>query len=118
VHDDQRRQSEPDEGQHDLEHKDLTASEPLAPTDVLGSTGLGKQSTLIEWTRVGLAASLVLLLAVLTLGAGWYTVHSPQNEPQIEAFLKLVFTPVIGLVGSVVGFFFGSLSARDNLGGG
>jgi hypothetical protein len=50
----------------------------------------------------------------LTLGTGWFVVNYPAKEKAIEAFLQLVFTPIVGLVGSVVGFYFGARSASGN----
>ncbi len=99
---------------------DLTTDEanaPAAPLAPLGSS-LGAQGTLSDWTRLALAGGLLLILAVLTLGAFWYVAVYPSRESAIEALLKLVFTPVIGLVGSVVGFYFGSRSASDASGKG
>lgn len=87
---------------------DLTKEEPGAPPAPLTTGVVGSATTLADWTRVALAGSLVGLLAVLALGAGWFAVSYPSREPTIESFLKLVFTPVVGLVGSVVGFYFGS----------
>ena len=46
------------------------------------------------------------ILAILILGTGWFVVAYPKKEPAVESFLKLVFTPVVGLVGSVIGFYF------------
>lgn len=80
-----------------------TAAPIVPPSESLGSTG-----TLADWTRLALAGGLLGILAVLTLGSGWFVANYPGKEMAIEAFLKLVFTPLLGLVGSVVGFYFGS----------
>jgi hypothetical protein len=58
-------------------------------------------------TRVGLAGGLLALLAIVVVGSGVSIIVAPGNEPAIESYLKLVFTPVLGLVSSVVGFYFG-----------
>jgi hypothetical protein len=90
---------------------DLTAepdqiAAPLASLD--DSTGPSTKPTITDWARITLAGSLVGILAILTLGTGWYVAAYPGKETAIENFLKLVFTPIIGLVGSVIGFYFGS----------
>jgi len=65
-----------------------------------------------------LAGGLLGLLSILTLGTGWFVANYPNKEMAVEAFLKLVFTPLIGLVGSVVGFYFGSRSSGTDQGAG
>lgn len=88
---------------------DLTKIEPNATP---GSPKVGKQllgpRRIDDLARVGLAFALVAILAILILGTGWFVVAYPKKEPAVESFLKLVFTPVVGLVGSVIGFYFGS----------
>ncbi|MDQ6949771.1 MAG: hypothetical protein M3256_26870 [Actinomycetota bacterium] len=60
--------------------------------------------------RVGprIAGILVALLALLALSSGLVVMAYPEREPAIESFPTLVFAPIIGLVGSVIGFYFGS----------
>jgi hypothetical protein len=95
---------------------DLTKEEPNAPAKpfVPGNEIPGATFTPEDWTRIALAGSLVGILAVLTLGAGWFVVNYPAREKTVEAFLQLVFTPIIGLVGSVIGFYFGSRAADSS----
>lgn len=93
---------------------DLTAEEPNAPGKPLAERVLQRRRFHPDdWARVTLALVLVGLLVVLTLGAGYYVATAPAKEQAIETYLKLVFTPVVGLVGSVVGFYFGSRSKVD-----
>jgi hypothetical protein len=95
--------------QPEVRDVDLTQIEPEAASrPLVASDNLLKRMLPDDWTRVMLALLLVALLVVLTLGAGLYVAITPSKEPAIEAFLKLVFTPIVGLVGSVVGFYFGS----------
>lgn len=84
---------------------DQVAAPLASAADTLGPS---TKPTITDWARVTLASSLVAILAILTLGTGWFVAVYPGKEPAIESFLKLVFTPIIGLVGSVIGFYFGS----------
>lgn len=110
---------EPQQPAASVEEKDLTATErgattaPLAPLE----QSLGATATLADWTRLALAGGLLVILAVLTLGTGWFVVNYPTKEKAIQAFLQLVFTPILGLVGSVVGFYFGSRTAAGSRSG-
>jgi hypothetical protein len=99
-----------------FEPLDLTEQEPSAPARPLSYPAFSAART-VTVTRIWLAGSLVGVLAVLTLGTAWFVVRDPKAEPAVEAFLKLVFTPIIGLVGSVVGFYFGAQSGKDTPGG-
>lgn len=90
--------------------------EPHASPAPLATGIVGSVTTLADRARVTLAGGLLGLLIILTLGTGWYVANYPGKERAIEAFLKLVFTPVIGLVGSVVGFYFGSRAATNSSG--
>ncbi|HEY9418459.1 MAG TPA: hypothetical protein VIQ30_27155 [Pseudonocardia sp.] len=91
---------------------DLTGDDP----DSAHPLGAGVQrqgAHSVDQTREYLAYSVVGLLALLTLGSTTWVLIWPANEPAIEAILKIVFTPVIGLVGSVVGFYFGAQTKKD-----
>jgi hypothetical protein len=96
---------------------DLTTAEPLAPPRPLVESAfvIRHGSAMEDWARLSIALVLVGLLVVLTLGAGIVVAVSskPNIEPEVESFLKFVFTPVVGLVGSVVGFYFGSRTKSD-----
>jgi hypothetical protein len=93
---------------------DLTQEEPQASASpkVTVTQALAPESRQLEdYTRIALAGALVGLLAVVTLVPGFYIATYPSKEAAIESFLKLVFTPIVGLVGSVVGFYFGARTA-------
>jgi hypothetical protein len=91
----------------DLTKEKNAVARPITPL----SQSLGTAATLADWTRLALAGGLLAILGVLTLGTGWFVANYPDKEKAIEAFLQLVFTPLIGLVGSVVGFYFGTRSS-------
>jgi Asp/Glu/hydantoin racemase len=93
----------------------LVEDEKGAPAAAVGTPQPGRRHT-IDSTRELIAGALVGLLAIVTLGAVVYVMASPGDEPAVEALLKLVFTPIIGLVGSVVGFYFGAQSEKDKPG--
>lgn len=58
--------------------------------------------------RAGLAITLVGLLVVIVIGAGWVLATDFATIEEIGEYLKIVFTPVVGLVGSAVGFYYGA----------
>ena len=106
----------PEDGTVVVGGEDLTKTEQGASPGLLTPTSkvIGQQAGINDWARVGLAAALIAILALLTLGTCWYVLRYPKREPAIEAFLKLTFTPIIGLVGSVVGFYFGSKATNGS----
>jgi hypothetical protein len=93
----------------DLTKQPGQVAAPLASVDE--TIGPSTKATFTDWARISLAGALIGILAVVTVGTGWFVAVYPSKEPAIESFLKLVFTPLIGLVGSIVGFYFGSHTA-------
>lgn len=98
--------SSPGEQETDLTQLPGQIPAPLAPARE--AIGPSTKPTITDWARIALAGSLIGILAILTIGTGWFVAAYPSKEAAIESFLKLVFTPIIGLVGSVIGFYFGS----------
>ena len=93
---------------------DLTVEPDQVPAPLVSieqSIGPTTKPTFTDWARISLAGALLAVLAVLTLGTGWFVAVYPAKEGAIVNFLKLVYTPIVGLVGSVVGFYFGSRAA-------
>lgn len=74
-----------------------------------------------EIWRGWLALTLMILLALLAVGlvavAVWLV--RPFNLQTISLLIAGIFGPILGLVGTVVGFYFGqvSASAKDENGG-
>jgi hypothetical protein len=65
--------------------------------------------------RVILAFILVGLLAFVVILTSIYAVSaSAKQEATIESYLKIVLSPIIGIVGSVVGFYFGAKSSQGS----
>jgi hypothetical protein len=61
--------------------------------------------------RVGIAFLLVgLLVAVVLITTISAVSGSSSQNATIENYLKIVLSPIIGIVGSVVGFYFGAKS--------
>jgi hypothetical protein len=95
---------------------DLATDEPataIARPVISSTQTVGPGKPIEDLTRLGLAGGLLLILAILVIGTGWVVANYPGKEKAIEAFLKLTFTPVVGLVGSVVGFYFGSRTGSN-----
>lgn len=66
-----------------------------------------------EMWRGWLALLLMLLLAILAIGlvAVAVSLVRPFNTQTVSLLIAGIFGPVIGLVGTVVGFYFGQVSA-------
>lgn len=63
-----------------------------------------------EKLRGYLASGLVIMLG-LVIGAAWLTLwFRVAPEPEIKDLLGVVLTPVVALVGSALGFYFGGKS--------
>jgi hypothetical protein len=99
------------------EPADLTRQPGQVPAPLVSigqAIGPTTEPTFTDWARISLAGALLLTLAVLTLGSAWVVAAYPSKESAIVDFLKFVYTPIVGLVGSVVGFYFGSRAAAGN----
>jgi hypothetical protein len=64
-----------------------------------------------EKLRGYLAGGLVLLLAGIVVAAWLALWGDIATEPEIKDLLGVVMTPVVALVGSAVGFYFGGKSS-------
>jgi hypothetical protein len=88
----------------------LSAGAASGGTGQLGAPSLEKN----RWddaARVILAFVLVGLLAFVVILTTIYAVTgNAKEEATIESYLKIVLSPIIGIVGSVVGFYFGAKS--------
>jgi len=104
---------------------DLTNEQDLSSLSVLGagvsasggSSSLGAPTLQKDrWddaARVILAFILVGLLAFVVILTCIYAVSgNAKQEATIESYLKIVLSPIIGIVGSVVGFYFGAKSSQ------
>ena len=65
-----------------------------------------------ERTRGYLAGGLTVLLGLIIVLAFLLVFTDEATVKQTKELLGVVLTPVIGLVGTVVGFYFGEKSAR------
>jgi len=104
---------------------DLTSEPDLSSLSVL-SAGAGsgaispfapslKKNRWDDAARVILAFVLVGLLAFVVILTTIYAVTgNAKQEATIESYLKIVLSPIIGIVGSVVGFYFGAKSQSSN----
>lgn len=73
-----------------------------------------------EMWRGWLALLLMLLLAILAIGlvAVAVSLVRPFNTQAVSLLIAGIFGPVVGLVGTVVGFYFGQVSASSKDDGG
>jgi hypothetical protein len=77
----------------------------------LGAPALKKTNRWDDAARVGLAFILVGLLAFVVIVTTIAVVTGKASqETTVDAYLKVVLSPIIGIVGSVVGFYFGAKS--------
>jgi hypothetical protein len=59
---------------------------------------------ILAFILVGLLAFVIIVTTIYAVGA------TAKQEATIESYLKIVLSPIIGIVGSVVGFYFGAKS--------
>jgi hypothetical protein len=60
-----------------------------------------------EWTRILIAGGLVALLTLTIVASFWYVNWHLGTAADREGLLNVIFTPLIGLLGAVTGFYFG-----------
>lgn len=63
-----------------------------------------------ENMRGWLAVVLVGVVALVIVFAGCALWHGKIEIAELQAFLQIIFTPLIALVGSVIGFYYGGKS--------
>lgn len=66
-----------------------------------------------EWTRMIIAGGLALLLALCVLSSFWYVKWGLGDSADRDSLLNLIFTPLIGLLSAVTGFYFGERKSSD-----
>lgn len=110
---------ESSESQVDLTHEapvpegESTAVEDLAGAGEFPSGGL-ISPTLIpiehqrEKIRGRIAQSLIVLLFLVVIAAFAMFVLRPDEFTNLDNLLTIIFAPIIGLIGTVLGFYFGS----------
>jgi hypothetical protein len=69
-----------------------------------------------EDTRTFLAVSFAVLLGIVVIGSGIILALWPDRVEVFEKYLTMVFAPLLGLVGTVSGFYFGEKSAEKKQG--
>lgn len=103
-----------------LEPKDKTTA-AIQLVQSLDSQGQAKIADLItqsqEDTRRTIALGLLALLAVLVAAAVVIIFRTNISETRSKDLLGLILGPVVGLVGTVVGFYFGAQTAKQAGGG-
>ncbi|HEV7887908.1 MAG TPA: hypothetical protein VGO92_10130, partial [Acidimicrobiales bacterium] len=66
-----------------------------------------------EDTRKTIALALLALLALLVVTAILTIFRTTVSEARIKDLFGLIFGPIVGLVGTVIGFYFGSQTAKQ-----
>lgn len=90
-----------------------TRQAPLAPPAVQPST-TGSLDTRREWTRGIIAIVLLTILTAVVVASFIYLFSIPtRSTADLTALLTAIFAPIIGLIGTALGYYFGS-TARDN----
>ncbi len=88
--------------------EDLTA-EPTPSIEEIAAAIAQAQ----EVTRAIIAYWLLLLVTVLVAGGAYATLLSPIGLDRVKQLFDLAFGPLLGLVGTVVGFYFGAKTASE-----
>jgi len=66
-----------------------------------------------DWVRLVVTVSLLAMLAFLIVWACFETKSWPDHWNQTKEMLQIILPALIGLIGSVIGFYFGS-STKSN----
>jgi hypothetical protein len=61
-----------------------------------------------ETVRTALALGLLGLLVVLTLGSAWALTFHHVNDMDFKDLTSTLLTPILGVFGTVTGFYYGS----------
>jgi hypothetical protein len=57
-----------------------------------------------------LAGALVLTLALIVAGSFWALASRALTITDLDALLRMVFGPIVALVGAATGFYYGGVS--------
>lgn len=87
---------------------DPGAAPTVAAAEAFSVKSQAKNTARRERTRSFIAYALVFLLALT--GAAWVLVGINTSESPADASLDKIFVGLLGLTGTVVGFYFGSAS--------
>lgn len=88
------------------EELDLTKEAPVPPGLSRISTTPFDRGRFHEYSRMGMAGALVFCIFIeIVLMFGCFIIGKPMQD--IKDLGEILFTPIVGLVGAVVGFYFG-----------
>lgn len=87
---------------------DLTGEPNIFTKSPAVDTSVIAKTTSTDVARIGLSFLLVSVLAFVVIVSVVSVWVNNKSEGSIDALLKVVLSPIIGLVGSVVGFYFGA----------
>ena len=95
-------------GSVDLTGERNIFAESRAPGTPTVDTSIVQTTRSTDMARIGLSLILTGILAFVVAFAVLSVWANGRHEPSVEALLKVILSPIIGLVGSVVGFYFGA----------
>ena len=99
-----------------LQALDLTQREPeqnVSPSPGKARIGLYDPSRHREWVRGGIAIALLATL-LGTIGAAFWTLwHVKPTADNLKDLLTILYAPLIGIIGTALGFYFGSSEKRE-----
>jgi hypothetical protein len=64
-----------------------------------------------EMVRTVIAVVLLGVLTTLTLGMLFASIYGPLKDPELKELVTSLFTPILGVFGTVTGFYYGSHAA-------
>lgn len=67
-----------------------------------------------EWVRTIIAIVLLAVLTTLTLGMLFASIYGPLKDTELKELTTSLFTPILGVFGTVTGFYYGSHAADKN----
>jgi hypothetical protein len=91
----------------------LLKDNPLALLDVERKFAEFQQKNELEKKRGQLAAGLVIIMALSLIAFTILTVMDKFNNPNTRELITLFWTSQVGLVSSVVGYYFGAASKES-----
>jgi len=113
-------------------HGDLPPEGVILPLDVVPSTNLRSSAIAPraeneepeqkpyspekqhDYVRLTVTVGLLLIFGYLVVFASIESTSWPQHWQQTKEMLQIIMPAITGIIGTVIGFYFGSAGRRDN----